>query len=42
MAQNRNVFYLMEALDSKSNSPHGECGFDSLLRHQFFPVKLPY
>ncbi len=38
MAQNwneyRNVFYLMEALDSKSSSPHGECEFDS---HTFPP-----
>ena len=26
------------ALDSKSSSLHGECGFDSLLRHQFSSV----
>jgi hypothetical protein len=25
------------ALDSKSSSPFGECGFDSLLRHACYP-----
>jgi hypothetical protein len=28
------VAKLADALDSKSSSLHGECGFDSLLRHQ--------
>ena len=27
------VAELADAPDSKSGSPHGECGFDSLLRH---------
>jgi hypothetical protein len=29
------VAELADAPDSKSGSPHGECGFDSLLRHQY-------
>ena len=36
-SQRAGVAKLADALDSKSSSLHGECGFDSLLRHQFSP-----
>ena len=32
------VAKLADALDSKSSSLYGECGFDSHLRHQVSPV----
>ena len=40
--QHAGVAELADALDSKSSSLHGECGFDSLLRHSCYLWKFSF